>query len=324
MNSESKIPGTRDSINQFGRHPCPADCDEVYLFGGTAITDDDNDDVYEFNAVSEDAPERGVILQKDESNPGIRNPWACPKPDSPARSLPSPTQLGNRIHDNVDSPTTSSFRKRFLPLSALCVTCLAVFAISQQAPDTATNVPDSRVNQTGERYSSNAHQNPRPSIVPEIPTKNRPNLPIPPDETRQGNQSENIDTTVVQLYRTGNESYGMGRYRDAISSYEAALKLEPHNAIACNNLARLLATCPDATCRNAQRARKLSETACSESANKDWKFLSVRAAAEAECGSFLKAIEYTQLAISNAPLERHRELERMVEQFRNRQPCRWP
>lgn len=74
MNSESKIPGTRHSTNQFGGDSCPADSEEVYLFGGTAITDDDNDDVYEFKAVNEDAAERGVILQRDESNPGIRNP----------------------------------------------------------------------------------------------------------------------------------------------------------------------------------------------------------------------------------------------------------
>ncbi len=324
MNSESKIPGTRHSTNQFGGDSCPADSEEVYLFGGTAITDDDNDDVYEFKAVNEDAAERGVILQRDESNPGIRNPWVVPRPVSPASSLRSPKQFGNRIQDNGDSPATSAFRKPIILLSALWVVCLAVFAINQQATDPATNVIDDRVNQTIERDSSDATQNLQLSIAQKALTENRPNLATPPDESSQEYRSKNMNMTVVQLYRTGNESYGAGRYRDAISSYEAALELEPNNATACNNLARLLATCPDDACRNALRARKLSEIACSESANQDWKFLSVRAVAEAECGDFVKAIEYTKFAISHAPLERHMELKRMVEQFRNRQPCRWP
>ena len=78
------------------------------------------------------------------------------------------------------------------------------------------------------------------------------------------------------------------------------LSLDPKCASAHNDLAWLLATCPDATYRNGVRAVEHATQACELSKWKNPNHVGTLAAAHAEVGEFNKAIEYQKKAIEIA------------------------
>ena len=92
----------------------------------------------------------------------------------------------------------------------------------------------------------------------------------------------------------------LGNYRASVNHYEAALVLAPGNVEGLNNLAWLLATCPDATVRNGPRAVQLAEQACSSTGFQKTVFMGTLAAAQAEAGRFDDAVATAQKACANA------------------------
>ena len=88
----------------------------------------------------------------------------------------------------------------------------------------------------------------------------------------------------------------LARNAEAIVHYERALELDPNSVEGLNNLAWLLATCPDAKLRGGVRAVQLGERACQLTDFKVPVFLGTLAAAYAEAGRFTDAVGAAQSA----------------------------
>jgi tetratricopeptide (TPR) repeat protein len=87
----------------------------------------------------------------------------------------------------------------------------------------------------------------------------------------------------------------------ALEDLNAAHRAAPDDAQVCNNLAWMLATCPDAALRNGARAVALARQACEAT---DWKYpfcLGTFAAALAETGAFDEAIRWQSEALDLYP-----------------------
>jgi tetratricopeptide (TPR) repeat protein len=87
-----------------------------------------------------------------------------------------------------------------------------------------------------------------------------------------------------------------GDPRGAIAQWEASLAIKPNDGNAQNNLAWVLATYPDGTIRNGNRAVELAEKAAALPGGQDPLVLRTLAAAYAEAGKFSRAIETAERA----------------------------
>ncbi len=117
---------------------------------------------------------------------------------------------------------------------------------------------------------------------------------------------------------------GQGKYAEAIRFYRAALKAQPNQEGVLNNLAWLLASCPDAAFRNGPEAVRLATRACELTGFTRPLLIGTLAAAQAEAGNFQAAIATAQRAEALATalrLEdvaaRNREL---IQLYRQGQP----
>jgi hypothetical protein len=124
----------------------------------------------------------------------------------------------------------------------------------------------------------------------------------------------------------GNWLLDRGKQAEAEMHYHEALRLNPDFTDALNNLAWLLATCPDASIRNGARAVQLSERACELTGYKKTIYVGTLAAAYAEAGRFDDAMATAERAIAlarkngeSALLQRNREL---LELYRAHKPYR--
>jgi Flp pilus assembly protein TadD len=107
-----------------------------------------------------------------------------------------------------------------------------------------------------------------------------------------------------------------GRYADAVGRFRRALALAPNDAHTLNELAWLLATCPEPSVRNGPEAVALARRAC-DLATEDQapRFIDTLAAAYAESGQFAEAVAAAQRA---AALARKAGKEGEAEQFQAR------
>jgi tetratricopeptide (TPR) repeat protein len=117
-----------------------------------------------------------------------------------------------------------------------------------------------------------------------------------------------------------------GEFHDAVEHYLAALRLKPDSPDALNNLAWLLATCPDGHIRDGTQAVKHAGRACTLTDFKQTIFIGTLAAACAEAGKFDDAISMAQKACALASesgdqnlLKRNQEL---LALYQKHQPYR--
>jgi len=117
---------------------------------------------------------------------------------------------------------------------------------------------------------------------------------------------------------------GQGRYADAVRLYQASLNSLPNQAGVLNNLAWLLATCPDAAARNGPEAVRQATKACELTQYAQPLLIGTLGAAQAEAGDFHAAIATAERAAALAStlhLERvaarNREL---LQLYRQNQP----
>jgi tetratricopeptide (TPR) repeat protein len=85
-------------------------------------------------------------------------------------------------------------------------------------------------------------------------------------------------------------------FRNSVNEYRKVLELDPDNVQSLNNLAYVLATCPDANFRNGGEAVRLSEHACHLTDFKRALFVKTLSAAYAEQGRIAEAVEANEKA----------------------------
>jgi len=89
----------------------------------------------------------------------------------------------------------------------------------------------------------------------------------------------------------------IGRYGEALTRLQTAYAANPGDVTVANNLAWVLATCPEARYRDGPRALRLAEWACKATACKSPPLLDSLAAAYAEVGQFDQAVRTTEQAL---------------------------
>ncbi len=136
--------------------------------------------------------------------------------------------------------------------------------------------------------------------------------------------SAELRPSTLAHHNLGNALIGMGRIPDAIQQFDTALKLNEQFLPAANNLAWLLATNPDATLRDGQRAVELSERVCRS--DRTTSNLETLAVAYAESGRFEDAIKTAQEAIrmskAAGDLKTSGNIQKLLALFRQKKPFR--
>ena len=98
-------------------------------------------------------------------------------------------------------------------------------------------------------------------------------------------------------YNLGNAFLQQGRVEEAIAQFQKALAIKPDYVEAQNNMAWVLATCPQPSLRNGIKAVGLAERANQLAGGKNPMILATLAAAYAEAGRFPEAVETAQRAL---------------------------
>ncbi len=109
--------------------------------------------------------------------------------------------------------------------------------------------------------------------------------------------------------------YATGDYGGAVNQYHEILSVKPDLAEPLNNLAWMLATCPDETVRNGNKAVEYAEYACLITKFKDPHPVGTLAAAYAEAGRFSEAIVTADFAIRLANATHENQLAAISQQL---------
>ena len=118
----------------------------------------------------------------------------------------------------------------------------------------------------------------------------------------------------------------LGQTRKVLACYDKAIEQEPNSVPGLNNLAWLLATCPDDGIRNGARAVELTELACKITEWRATVLMGTLAAAYAEAGRFPDAIAMAEKAITKARDEKQDDVAKrngeLLELYRSGKPYR--
>jgi tetratricopeptide (TPR) repeat protein len=110
-----------------------------------------------------------------------------------------------------------------------------------------------------------------------------------------------IDPRMAEV--RGNKLLFAGRVKEAIVHYQIALGMEPQNVRVLNNLARVLASAPQASLRNGAKAIELAEQAERLTGGDNPVVISTLAAAYAEAGQFPEAVSTARRALQLAEFQ---------------------
>jgi len=105
-------------------------------------------------------------------------------------------------------------------------------------------------------------------------------------------------------------------YELAKKDYEEAMKLDPKIANVHNNLAWLLATCPEAKIRDGKAAVASATKACEMTQWKAHLFLDTLAAAHAEAGNFSEAVKWQKKALEKTDEFPKEEVEKAKDRLK--------
>ncbi len=112
----------------------------------------------------------------------------------------------------------------------------------------------------------------------------------------------------------------LGEYQKALEDYNRAIEVDPENALAYNNRAWVLATCPDDSLRNGAAAVKDALTSCELNNWEDAGDLDTLAAAYAEYGDFEQAIHWITKAMEAG--QDNEGLQKKLDWYRQGKPYR--
>jgi tetratricopeptide (TPR) repeat protein len=111
-----------------------------------------------------------------------------------------------------------------------------------------------------------------------------------------------------------------GDFAKAIEDYGSALRMAPDSHPTLNDLAWLLATCPDDKVRSPKAALQYAERANQLTGNQDADYLDTLAAAAAANGDFSKAIASTEAALKLAAEDSREELRSRLKLYQEQKP----
>lgn len=123
--------------------------------------------------------------------------------------------------------------------------------------------------------------------------------------------------------------YAVGNWGRVVTDLHEVLALKPDSstqATALNNLAWVLATCPDSSVRNGAQAIHCAEQACKLTGFKQSGMVNTLAAAYAEAGRFSDAVSTAEMAIQLATatgdMKSAATARKLQAQYRDGKPCR--
>ena len=123
-----------------------------------------------------------------------------------------------------------------------------------------------------------------------------------------------LDPNVAEIhFKMANALLQLGKPAEAISQYSQALQINPGLDDAANNLAWLLATCPDHSLRDGAKAVALARRASDHAHNQNPVILGTLAAAYAEVGQFSEAAAVAQQASQLALAQKNSALAGALE-----------
>ena len=114
----------------------------------------------------------------------------------------------------------------------------------------------------------------------------------------------------------------VARYREAVVDWKKALELVPDNVGVMNNLAWLLATCPEDQSRDGKEAVRLAEAAARLSEHKNALVLGTLAASHAEAGNFKDAVIWQKKAVELAPQDQRADFSKRLDLYEAAKPFR--
>jgi len=125
-------------------------------------------------------------------------------------------------------------------------------------------------------------------------------------------------------YQLGLALQCRGRFAAAIAQFQKVVELNPLHVTAQNNLAWMLATCPDASLRNGPQAVAVAQRAVQLSAGTSPQILDTLAAAYAEAGRFPEAIVTARQALDLSHTQNNKPLAEIIQNqfklFESRSP----
>ena len=101
---------------------------------------------------------------------------------------------------------------------------------------------------------------------------------------------------------------GQGKIAEAVVQWREAVRLQPKQIAFANNLAWVLATCPDAAVRDGAEAVQLAQRAVQLSGGQEPAILGTLAAAYAEAGRFPEAVQTARNALDLATQQNQQAL----------------